>query len=274
VVSLIVIKIFTTLGGGADNLPFVIYTYSIVGVINGILIWIFLEDSNKASTDDSGSNAGLADMITVIKMPVVWMIGFVVFCNYICFSTLTYATPYMTKIFAASVGLSGALAIFRTWGVGVISSPLAGFIADKTGSVSRVLMYCFLILALCMGGYAMIPENPALLFLVVAAMMIAALAVFAMRGIYWAAVDEAGIPKHLTGAAVGLCSLIGFAPETFIYSLAGHWLDKYPGIKGYQVIFGFTAAMMLVGFICTLVLLRLVRKNRDADRANPAADNL
>ncbi len=263
VVSLIVLKIFTGLGGGADNLTFVIYTYATLGIINGLLIWIFMKDpAPEAQAESATQGAGMDDIITVIKMPVVWLIGLVVFCNYICFSTLTYATPYMTKIFAASVGLSAALAIFRTWGVGVISSPLAGIIADKTGSVSRVLFYCFLTLAACMGAYAMIPANPALLMVVVAAMMVAALSVFAMRGIYWATVDEARIPKRLTGAAVGLCSLIGFAPETFIYSLAGHWLDKYPGIKGYQVIFGFTAAVMVVGAVCTFILIRMIRNHQ------------
>jgi predicted MFS family arabinose efflux permease len=262
VVNLAVLQIFTLIGGKVFGLRFVIFFYSFAGIIAGILIWLFLEDSAPVAEEKKG--AVMEDIKTVITMPVVWLIGIVVFCNYVCFSTQTYATPYLTKIFGASVGLSGALAIFRTWGVGIIGSPVAGLIADKTGSVSRVLIYCFVILAVGMGIYGFIPENPALMYVVVIDMMAVAIAVFGMRGIYFAAVDEACIPARLTGAAVGFASLIGFAPETFIYSLAGYWLDKFPGIKGYQVLFGFTSMVMIVGFVCSFILLKAVRKQKQS----------
>ncbi len=40
--------------------------------------------------------------------------------------------------------------------------------------------------------------------------------------------------------------------------LAGHWMDAFPGAKGYKLLFGLTAAMLLIGLISSIVLYRII----------------
>ena len=50
----------------------------------------------------------------------------------------------------------------------------------------------------------------------------------------------------LTGAASGLISVLGYAPDTFAYSVMGNWLDKYPGAQGYHYIFIMSAVFLVL----------------------------
>jgi hypothetical protein len=82
-------------------------------------------------------------------------------------------------------------------------------------------------------------------------------AVFALRGIYFALLEENRTPPYLTGAAVGLVSLIGYTPEIFFAPIAGRILDANPGIVGFRHYFLFLAGIALLGILVVLALLKL-----------------
>ena len=95
-------------------------------------------------------------------------------------------------------------------------------------------------------------------------------AVFALRGIYFALLEENQTPAYLTGAAVGLVSLVGYTPEIFFAPITGRILDANPGIVGFRHYFLFLAGVMLLGIVVVIVLLRLRRLGNlwpDADDA-------
>ncbi len=46
----------------------------------------------------------------------------------------------------------------------------------------------------------------------------------------------------------------------FMYPLAGFFLDNNPGVEGYKLTFQFTAVMIFIGFIASVVLVRIVNK--------------
>ena len=91
--------------------------------------------------------------------------------------------------------------------------------------------------------------------------------VFALRGIYFALLEEYKTPKFLTGASVGMISVVGFTPDAFFAPITGRILDANPGAVGFQHYFLFLVGISLVGIVMTawLVWLHSSGRNRWQD---------
>ena len=87
--------------------------------------------------------------------------------------------------------------------------------------------------------------------------------IFAMRGIYFATIDEANIPMHVTGTAVGIVSLIGFTPDVFMSPICGKLLDSFEGAAGYRAIFILMMVFAVVGLAATFILLKTTKKKAE-----------
>ena len=85
-------------------------------------------------------------------------------------------------------------------------------------------------------------------------------AVFGLRGVYFALMEESRVPEHLTGTAVGLISLVGFTPDIFVAPVAGWLLDHDPGLAGHQHFFVFLAGFAALGLLATWGLARTEAK--------------
>jgi sugar phosphate permease len=82
--------------------------------------------------------------------------------------------------------------------------------------------------------------------------LISCVAVFGLRGVYFALFQEGSVPLETTGTAVGLVSVIGYTPDVFV-SLAGGWLlDRSPGVAGHQHFFLFLSAFAVIGLLASL----------------------
>ncbi|KEY60054.1 MFS transporter [Serratia sp. DD3] len=57
---------------------------------------------------------------------------------------------------------------------------------------------------------------------------------YASRGLYFACIGEARTPKYIVGTTVGICSVIGFLPDVFVYPVIGHWQDTLPAAEAYH----------------------------------------
>jgi sugar phosphate permease len=82
-----------------------------------------------------------------------------------------------------------------------------------------------------------------------------------LRGIYFALFEETRTPRHLTGTAVGVISLVGYTPEVFFAPVAGRILDATPGAGGHMNLFMLLAAIAVVGILVVLWLMYLQRNN-------------
>ena len=71
----------------------------------------------------------------------------------------------------------------------------------------------------------------------IATMVCASLGIFALRGLYYAIMEEGQVPLAYTGSAVGLVSVTGYAPDIFMGPLMGYLLDSAPGASGHRHVF-------------------------------------
>jgi nitrate/nitrite transporter NarK len=258
--SSVLLGVFAWLGSGDKALSVIIVQLSGIIIVLGILSWLTIEDTTRA--DPAASKVGLADVIAVLKMPIVWLISIVVMTAYSAYWTSFYFTPYVNDVFLMSAAIAGAVSVGKMW-LKPIAALLAGFVGDRFG-IAKSTIVLFVVLVASFATFSVLPASPDLFVVMLVNVAIAALAIFALRGIYFALLEEGGVPLAVTGTAGGVVSAIGFTPDVFMPVLGGVLLDRYPGITGYQHLYLATAGMCVVGLIAATIILRrfVVQKDR------------
>ena len=82
------------------------------------------------------------------------------------------------------------------------------------------------------------------------------MAIFALRGIYFALLQEGGIAPAVTGTATGVISAIGFTPDAWMPLAGGYILENYPGAEGYRYFFLLIAGLCVIGTLAAYTILR------------------
>lgn len=253
------LALFAWLGSTHAALSTVIITFSIVNIGLGIAAWFLIEDSERVNTSER-KKIGLAEVLLVLKTPAVWLISIIILCAYSAYWGSFFFTPYATDVFLMSVTMAGVLSVGRMW-LKPFAALAAGFLGDRFG-IAKSVAASLGITAASFALFAMTPASPAILPLVIINVAVSATFIFALRGIYFALLEEGGIPLALTGTAAGVASAIGFIPDIYMPMVGGYLLDSYPGVDGYRLLFGFVAALALIGFVAAILILRL-QKTRD-----------
>jgi predicted MFS family arabinose efflux permease len=237
-----------------------LYFYSVVLILFGILAWFFLPKGHSGSKADEKIN--FSALTIAAKSPTVWFLGFIIFFSYTSYSLADYLTPYSTNICGLSVAAGATFSMVRTYAIGPFGAFFGGAAADKF-TTSNTMIGAFLVAIICNLAYIFFPGSPALLTFVVTNMVVMMTAHFALRGIYYALFEEGALPVTATGIATGIVATVGYAPDAFIWTIAGNILDKDPGQGGYNVIFWMAVGSSIAGLVCTVLFRQLVIKKRE-----------
>ncbi|MFK8021731.1 MAG: nitrate/nitrite transporter [Pseudomonadales bacterium] len=251
-IGALTLVVFSRMGESEAGLMWVINISAVITVTSGLAVWLFFEDSEPQAQ----SNAMLDGIMQAVRMPATWMIAVIIFCGYSLFAGQSYITPYMTEVLGASLTMGALMGLIRTYGLQTLGGLGAAVLATRIGSPNKLIVYAFCVTTMCMGVFVMIPASATMMNIVTVNMVILGLAVYVIRGNYYALVGESDMPIQITGAIVGVSSFIGFMPEAFIYPLIGNWLDTYPGEAGYKITFSYLLATSVVGLCMSIALLR------------------
>ena len=255
--SMPILAVFGILGSSYFALSMVIVQISLLTIISGLIAWFVLEDEDGGENSSVGTfNSGLREITTVLKLPVVWLIAVVVLAAYSAYWGTYRFTSYSTDIFSLSVVAAGAISIGKMW-MSPPSALLAGLISDKIG-IAKSVAILFVVLIFSFVVFAFMPGIPSLLPVMIVNVAIASLAVFALRGIYFALLEEGGIPMIITGTATGFISMIGFTPDVFMPLIGGVLLDNLPSVEGYRIFFLIVAGICGLGLMAALMIYRIV----------------
>lgn len=246
------VMLFAWAGSSNGALGNVILNFSALNMALGVIAFLALERTAMVRVDTAADADGSWRDLPL--NPDVWLISFIVLASYSAYTALYYFTPYSSNILQLSVALAGAIAVAKIW-LKPIAALSAGIVADRWG-VSRTLVVGFAIVTGNLMVFALIPGSTSNAPLMVANLACASLAVFAIRGVYFALLEQCQIPETQTGSVTGLASLVGFTPDIFIPPLAGILLDSFAGQSGYRLFFG------LIGTICAMGLLASVQIGR------------
>jgi len=254
--STALLAVFAGMGGGKPGLARVVVLFSVIDILLAVMAWFMLVDAprNGRRPGEGAQKIELRQMIIVLKMPVVWLMSIVIMAAYAAYWGAYYFTPYATDVFLMSVVFGGAIGVGKMW-VKPFAALGAGFLADKAG-VAKTIAWSFGVLVPSFVVFTLTPGNPNLVGILIVNTVVASLAIFALRGIYFALLEEVGIPLAITGTVAGLMSAIGFTPDVFMPLLGGVLLDRYPGARGYRYFFAFVVVLCLLGFLASLVILK------------------
>lgn len=233
----------------------IIIYYSILTLGCALLVW-FLVPHDESSISKGGSPfAGIAE---IIRRPLIWAQAGVIICAYCGYKGLDNYSLYAVQVLGKSDVEGAALATIGFY-VRPFAAVIAGIIADRF-DCGRSIFVMFVMLLVTYGVLSISAPDVTSLTVIYANLFVTLLAVFAIRGIYYALLEETRIPKHLTGASVAVIAFVGYTPEVFFGPVTGRILDANPGLPGHQNYFLFLAGVAVLGILITLMLIRLNRK--------------
>lgn len=247
---------FVEPGKREQALKVVIYGYSFLTMGAGVLIWLFIPASKRPG--NTGEQIVRRGLLAVLKNKATWMQAVVVVCAYSAYKGLDYYSLYAHEVLGmdeveAARFVSNASYLRAAGAIG------AGFIVDRFRA-SRVILATFVILLVSYMISAMAVPDHRLPFTLLLNILVTFTAVYALRGVYFALLEESKIAGTVTGTAVGIISLVGYTPDVFFHPLTGRILDSAPGIAGYRHFFLVLAGCSLLGMLVTLLLARTIKK--------------
>lgn len=264
-ISFIGLYLFGKITDISIGFKYVVWLYSGASILSGIVLYFLIEDKKDESSSDEPLT--LKTLSKVVTMPKAWLIGIIIFSTYLVFSSLTYLSPYLSEVYVMPMTLVSALSIIRTYVIKMGASPAAGILTDKVGSSIKVMFIGYILTAITMAAFLVIPKGNNFMIIAVINMIILSIILFGFRGIYFASVSESNISMETTGMVVGFASFIGFSPDAFYYTLAGKWLDTY-GQTGYKYIFILSVGAALLGVGATYMLNKINKKEKEEQLTN------
>jgi nitrate/nitrite transporter NarK len=233
----------------------VILIYSAFAVFAGVLCWILVPEPDPPP---GVAHSPLGGMLVVVRRPIVWIQAGVVVCAYCGFKGLDNFSLYADQVLEMN---EVDAARFSAWGAWLrpVAAILAGLFADRF-SASRAIALAF---ALMMMSFLLLGLATPVTFgtaFILANVFVSFFAVFALRAVYFALLQDTGTPEILTGSTVGLVSFAGFTPDVFFGPISGRILDANPGVAGFQNYFLFLAAIAVVAICITAVLIGMQRR--------------
>lgn len=214
-------------------------------LLMGGLVYFFLGDTQKDTANRRASSLGNIRM--ALNIPAVRYLMVIVLSAYI-----GYKVTDVFSLFAAEVMHYSELDAAKVGSYQMYLRPfvclLMGVLADRFQN-SRVLTWAFLMMFLgalfFASGWVNHTNNGLFIF----TLLLTATGTYALRAVYFAAMQEGQIPFEVTGTAVGLISVVGYTPDIFVGPVMGFFLDGSEGIWGHQQLFIFLAFFGLVGAV-------------------------
>jgi len=246
-----------TAGERLAALKSVIHCYTAVTLAAGLLCWISIPDQGRQRRParvDTFSGIG-----QVLRAPRVWAQAMVVVCAYCGYKGLDNYSLYAVQVLDMSE-LDAARFTAVTAYIRPVAAVAAGLMADRFNARS-VVGGLFITMTLSYTALSQIAPSPDFVNILYANIFISCFAVFGLRGVYFALLEETRIPSDRTGTAVGLISVVGYTPEIFFGPISGRILDHSPGVTGHLHYFAFLGAISVVGVVIVLILMSLLRRS-------------
>lgn len=265
------LAVFRAMGEGSAALRGGIIFLSAITILAGVLCLIFVPHDEKR-LDESGNEvnkaqAAFGGMMQALRSLDVWAValnGFTVYCVY---CGLTYFIPFLNQIYLLPATAVGIYGILNQYGLKIVGGSVGGLLSDKVfKSPARYIRVGFLVCIIAMGAFLMVPHEtlgqggnwP----IGAACTLLFGSIVFTMRAVFFAPMDEVKVPTEITGAAMSLASLVIYLPNAFAYVIYGSFLDRYPGIQGFRIVFSIMIAWAVLGLGVSTFLIKRIKTHQ------------
>ncbi|MFT5483673.1 MAG: sugar phosphate permease [Halieaceae bacterium] len=245
----------TTLGLSTEAaLQKVIYMYVGFALVLSPIVWFAIDDINTedaAAEKDSAGPGQWGSVKRLLKTEEVWLVAFCILSGYQLFWATYSFSGYLQTHFGMTAVTVGTITVAKLWmrPIGAIS---AGFVGDHF-NLENTLGWLLLAASISLMGMIVLPVTAGVGLMLVVVLTIGFLT-YAVRGIFWGTLDSCGIPIQIKGLAIGLISLVGYAPDVYLPLINGPLLEAYPGRLGYGIYF---SGLVIMGFMGAAAAWRL-----------------
>jgi len=238
---------------------FVILLYSGAALVTAVLVWFVIPAKTHSGNP---STIMFRSAFAVLTRPLLWAQAAVIIGAYCAFKGLDNYSLYAVQVLGMDEVDGARLATYASY-IRPFAAIGAGLLADRWTVGKTVGLSFAAMLLSCSLLSVLLPEGPGLYF-IYANIFASMFAVFALRGVYFALLQENRVPPYLTGTVAGTVSFVGFTPEIFFGPITGRILDANLGVVGHQNYFLFLA---LVSGLALLVVAWLLSLQRKADES-------
>ena len=233
----------------------VIYGYTLVTALIGIYIWFaftsFSKHKGEVKTVKRWNSISI-NIKEVFSYPSVWLQSLIVVCAYVGYKGFDNYTLFAVDVYGYNEIEAAKLVTLGSW-IRPFAAIIAGVLADRF-HVVKMLSICFFMLLVADLYFAFAAPMLNIPWIFIGNVLVTCIAIFGLRGLYFAIYEEAKMPVAITGSAVGLVSVIGFTPDIFVLFVAGLLIDNSPGLLGHQHFFMFLSSFAVVGLAASFAL--------------------
>lgn len=226
----------------------VIWFYVLFMLTLSPIVLFLIKDNRRNNESEEPSETGksnfLADVRNVTSRVEVWLAAACILTGYQLFWATYSFSAYMQIHYGLTAVAVGSITVAKLW-MRPIGAATAGFAGDFLDR-ERVLAILLLLATISLMGLVILPKSASTLLLLGMVLIIGVLT-YAVRGIYWATLESCNIPDRIKGLAIGVISLIGYAPDIYLPLLNGFLLERFPGKLGYSIYFTVISVMGLFG---------------------------
>ena len=244
-ITLAIFNFLSKTAGNLGGLIGVITFYTVIVIMMVIVEFFLMKDNTTAA---NGEKFNFKQVITVIKMPAIWILSLILCCTYTMNISFYYFTPYATSSFGITATAAAIVTMMSQY-IRPVGSMGGGILADRLGR-SKVMFIGFFLMGVSTFIIALLPNMSVPFFIVVCAIIY--LGMYLNYGIVFSMMEEGGIPASVAGTAIGVVCTLGYLPEVICPTLAGHVLDTYTEL-GYKYYFIGVGIVMVVGIAALLI---------------------
>jgi len=216
-----------------------------------LMVWLVVPESDQTSKAINRQQLSLNGVRQLLRKRTIWLQAIIVLCAYVGYKTTDDFSLYASDAFGYNDVAAAHIGTISFW-VRPLAAVIAGFLADRIRS-SKVTILGFGLMFFGSVAIAAGILSPDMYLALVFTIVITSTGIYALRGIYFALFQESGVPLVMTGSAVGLVSVIGFAPDIFMGPLMGFLIDRSPGALGHQHVFVVLGGFSLIGLLAAFL---------------------
>ena len=236
---------------------YVILLSSFMVAFIGLLVLIFLRNSNDKNTNFELPLNTLTNIKGVLKNESIWLLMLIIMCAYV-----GYKVTDIYSLYASEVMLYDQIEAAEVGALQLYLRPIVciaiGLLADRTKNMFWIIFgFITMLIGALIFSFGLI--KPEMNFIFFLSLVILAVGTYSIRALYFAVLKEANVAFALTGTAVGIISVVGYSPDIFAGPIMGYLLDKNPGIIGHQYVYFMLVIFSVIGLIASIRFSRLTK---------------
>ena len=229
----------------------IIWIFTGLVLFVALLVWLIVPENDPMAKASDHQKLTLNGVRLLLRKPTIWLQAIIVLCAYVGYKATDDFSLYVSDAFGYDDVAAAHIGTISFW-VRPLAAIGAGFLADWIRS-SQVIIIGFGLMFLGSTAIGVGILNPDTYLALVFTIVTTSTGIYALRGIYFALLQESKIPLIFTGSAIGLVSVIGFTPDIFMGPLMGFLIDRSPGALGHQHVFIVLSGFSLIGLIAALL---------------------